>query len=179
MNKAIFVLTLFSFGSHAQLNIMRALFMAEAPSYSSEMDDELSITGEFGMLIAQGNTNTSTLLAKINTSQELDSWSYQVIGDVLYKQSETVIAEQLQTETSAQKIFVSSQLDYKLSEPDQRLFIYGEYEDRRFSAYRYQAPFAAGWTARVWHDSISEFKYSIGPGYAISEVEDRQVMKKV
>jgi hypothetical protein len=54
--------------------------MADAPSYSSEMDDELSITSEFGMLIAQGNTNTSTLLAKINTSQELDSWSYQVIG---------------------------------------------------------------------------------------------------
>jgi len=168
MNKAILVLTLFSFGSHAQLNMMRALFMADAPEHSGEVDDELSITSEFGLLITRGNTHTSTLLAKINNSQELDHWSYQLIGDVLSTQSE-------QKESSAQKIFFSSQLDYKLAKPNQRWFIYGEYEDKRFTAYRYQAAYANGWSARLWYDSISEFKYSIGPGYAISEMEDRQL----
>lgn len=35
MNKNILVLVLFSFGSHAQLNIIRALFMADEPSYTN------------------------------------------------------------------------------------------------------------------------------------------------
>jgi putative salt-induced outer membrane protein YdiY len=178
MNKAFLILSLFSFGSHAQLNIMRALFMAEDANYAAVVDDELSMTSEFGMLIASGNTNTSTLLAKMNTSQEFDSWSYQIIGDVLYKESEKKLDDELQKETSAQKVFVSTQLDYKLSEPDQRLFVYGEYEDKRFGAYRYQAAFATGWSARLWHNTISEFKYSIGPGYAISELADRQATDK-
>ena len=50
-------------------------------------------------------------------------------------------------------------------------FIYGEYENNRFSGFRYQAALAAGWTSRLWHDKESEFKYSVGPGYAIAEFE--------
>ncbi|MGK0382430.1 MAG: putative salt-induced outer membrane protein, partial [Flavobacteriales bacterium] len=37
--------------------------------------------GAFGFLLTDGNTNTSTITAKMNTSQELTSWSYQIIGD--------------------------------------------------------------------------------------------------
>ena len=40
-----------------------------------------------------------------------------------------------------------------------------------FNGFRYQAALAAGWSSRLWHDKDSELKYSIGPGYAISEIE--------
>lgn len=153
----------------AKQNILHALYLADRPAYDTS--DELSMIGEFGFLVASGNTNTSTLTTKINTSQELKHWSYQVIGDALYKQSEVETDGKTKNTASAQKLFLSSQLDYKLSQPKDRLFIYGEYENNRFSDFRYQAAVATGWSSRLWHDQKSEFRYSIGPGYAISEVE--------
>lgn len=153
----------------AKQNIMHSLYLADRPAFD---DDELSIISEFGFLLANGNTNTSTITAKINTSQELTSWSYQIIGNALYKQNQQVLDGEESNQASAQKLFLSGQLDHKLTEPDDRLFIYGEYENNRFNGFRYQAALAAGWTSRLWHDKQSELKYSIGPGYAISEVEE-------
>ena len=149
-------------------NIMHSLYLADRPDLD---DDELSMIGEFGFLVASGNTNASTTTAKINTSQELTSWSYQIIGSALYKQSQQEIEGEEKDLASAQRLFLSGQFDHKLTEPDDRLFIYCEYENNRFSGFRYQAALAAGWTSRLWHDKQSEFKYSVGPGYAISEVE--------
>ena len=149
---------------------MHSLYLADRPTFDG--DDELSMIGEFGFLVASGNTNTSTITAKINTSQELTSWSYQIIGNALYKQSQQEVDGEKNNAASAQKLFLSGQFDHKLTEPDDRLFIYGEYENNRFSGFRYQAALATGWTSRLWHDEQSEFKYSLGPGYAISELED-------
>tara|TARA_R110002167_G_scaffold15784_10_gene62730 strand:+ start:5707 stop:6420 length:714 start_codon:yes stop_codon:yes gene_type:complete len=145
--------------------------MAEKPSYAIGQDSEMSMIGEFGLVVAAGNTNTSTITAKINTSQELEYWSYQVISDVLYKRSSSVVEGERVDATSAQKLFLSTQLDYKLPDPNNRVFIYGEYEDDRFSGFDYQTSIAAGWTSRLWRDDISELKYSIGPGYAVSKFE--------
>jgi putative salt-induced outer membrane protein YdiY len=164
----LIVLLTANFG-FAKQNIMHSLYLADRPAFD---DDELSIISEFGFLLANGNTNTSTITAKINTSQELTSWSYQIIGNALYKQNQQVLDGEESNLASAQKLFLSGQLDHKLTEPDDRLFIYGEYENNRFNGFRYQAALAAGWTSRLWHDKKSELKYSIGPGYAISEVEE-------
>ncbi|MFT4940099.1 MAG: putative salt-induced outer membrane protein [Paraglaciecola sp.] len=172
MRKFCLILTIFSFSSHAKINIMHLLYLADEPSDIATSNDEKSTTGEFGMLFTEGNTNTSTLTAKINTSRELTDWSYQIIGDLLYRQNKKEIDGELTELTSAQNIFLSSQVDYKLTNPDHRLFLYAEYEDKRFNEYRYQAAIAAGWSARLWHDETSEFRYSIGPGYVISEVAD-------
>ena len=154
----------------ANEKIMRTIYLANKPAFDG--DDELSMIGEFGFLLANGNTNTSTITGKLNASQELTEWSYQVIADALYKQSESEIDGVKVNIASAQKVFLSGQLDYKLTQPDDRLFIYSEYENNRFNGFRYQAALAAGWSSRLWHDDYSELKYSVGPGYSIAEVED-------
>lgn len=164
----LFVLLTANYG-FAKQSIMHSLYLANKPAFDG--DNELSMIGEFGFLVADGNTNTSTTTAKINTSQELASWSYQIIGNALYKQSQQEVDGDKRNTASAQRIFLSAQVDHKLTEPDDRLFIYGEYENNRFSGFRYQAALAAGWSSRLWHDEYSEFKYSVGPGYAMSEVE--------
>ena len=147
---------------------MRSMYLADRPTYDNE---ELSMIGEFGFLLANGNTNTSTIKAKLNTNQELKAWSYQVIGDLLYRQSEVKVNDTKTSKATAQKVFISSQIDYKLPSPDDRLFIYGEYENNRFNGFRYQAAFAAGWSSRLWSNKESEFRYSVGPGYALAELE--------
>jgi putative salt-induced outer membrane protein len=164
----LIVLQTANFG-FAKQNIMHSLYLADRPAFD---DDELSIISEFGFLLADGNTNTSTITAKVNTSQELTTWSYQIIGNALYKQNQQELDGEESDKASAQKLFLSGQLDHKLTEPDDRLFIYGEYENNRFNGFRYQASLAAGWTSRLWHNKHSEFKYSVGPGYAISEVDE-------
>ena len=172
MKKFLLLSCLISANSYAQLNIMRSLYMAEKPGYAIGEDDELSMIGELGIVVAQGNTNTSTLTAKVNASQELKHWSYQVIGDLLHKRSTAEVDGEDITTISAHKFFLSSQFDYKLSDPSNRLFVYGEYEDKRFSGFDYTTSLAAGWTSRLWRDSVSELKYSIGPGYAVAKRED-------
>jgi len=158
----------------AKQNIMHSLYLEDRATFD---DDELSVIGEFGFLMASGNTNTSTITAKINTSQELTSWSYQIISHALYKQNQQQTDGEKTNQASAQKLFLSGQLDHKLTEPDNRLFIYGEYENNRFGGFGFQAALAAGWTSRLWHDDHSEFKYSVGPGYAVSEVEEEHTEK--
>jgi putative salt-induced outer membrane protein YdiY len=158
----------------ARQSIIDSVYLTDSVAFD---DNELSVIGEFGFLMAHGNTNTSTIAAKINTSQELTSWSYQIISDALYKQNQQEAEVEKSNTASAQKLFLSGQLDYKLTEPDDRLFIYGEYENNRFSGFRFQVAFAAGWSSRLWHDEQSEFKYSVGPGYAISEVEESNTTK--
>jgi putative salt-induced outer membrane protein YdiY len=153
--------------------MMQLLYLADEPSQTATVGDGKSLIGEFGMLFTEGNTETSTLTAKINTSHELKDWSYQLIGDLLYKQNKQEIDGELEKSTTAQKVFLSSQVDYKLTNPDHRIFLYGEYENKRFSGFHYQAAVAAGWSARLWHDETSEFRYSIGPGYVISETTDK------
>lgn len=155
-------------GSFAKQNIMHSLYLTKRPSLAS---NELSMIGEFGFLNAKGNTNASTVTAKLNTSQELISWSYQIIGSALYKQRQLEVDGEKRNTASAQNLFLSVQLDKKRTDPDDRLFVYAEYENNRFSGFRYQAALAAGWSSRLWHDEHSELKYSIGPGYAISEIE--------
>ena len=153
----------------AKQKIIHSLYLEDILAFDTV--DELSMIGEFGFLLADGNTNTSTITANINTSQELAFWSYQIIGDALYKQSQQQRDEGKRNTASVQKLFLSGQLEYKLTEPNDRLFIYTEYENNRFNGFRYQTALAVGWTSRLWHDAYSELKYSLGPGYAISEVE--------
>ena len=121
--------------------------------------------------MANGNTNASTITGRINANQELKAWEYQIIADTLYKQSEKKNQGGSVKSTAAQKLFVSLQADYKLLDPSNRIFIYSEYEKKRFSGFEYQAAFAAGWSSRLWQDKKSELKYSVGPGYAIAEIE--------
>jgi putative salt-induced outer membrane protein YdiY len=148
--------------ANAKPNFMRSLYMADKPNYKA--DEELSMVGEFGFIVANGNTNASTLKARVIANQELEAWEYQITGDTFYKQSSKKINGESVKATSAQKLFLSAQADYKLLDPNNRIFVYAEYEEKRFSGFDYQAAFATGWSSRLWRDTKSELKYSLGPG---------------
>jgi putative salt-induced outer membrane protein YdiY len=166
MKKILWILIGLTPSCYAAKDIMGSLYMAER--LTSKPLKRLSMIGEFGFLLADGNTNTSTVTAKLNADQELERWSYQIIGDGLYKQSEGLVEGLEAKVTSAQKLFVSGQLSYKLANPNDRLFIYSEYENRRFSGFKYQSAVAMGWSSPLWKSHSSELRYSLGPGYAKS-----------
>ena len=157
---------------HARMNVMKSLYLGDAPGSVSEEDKKFEMTGELGVLFAQGNTEGTTLTGKLNANQNTPNWNNRYVANFLYKQNNRDVDGEEQRVTSAQKVFVSAQADYKLEQPSNRLFMYGEYEDDRFNRYKYQAALAIGWSSQLWDTEDSEFRYSVGPGYAMSRLND-------
>lgn len=125
----------------------------------------LSMDGEFGFIYTSGNTETTSASAALNAKQELSGWSNEYALKGLYKKDTIDEVEQ----TSAQKFFASAQGNYKLENPDHRLFGFASYEDDRFSNFKYQSTIAAGWNQKVWENDSSSFDYSVGPGYSFAK----------
>jgi len=86
----------------------------------------------------------------------------------LYKKDEISGVER----TTAQKYFLSGQGNYKLENPDHRLFGFASYEDDKFNSFNFQSTLAAGWSQKLWEDDKSQFNYSIGPGYSFAETNN-------
>lgn len=143
-----------------------------APVFAQETK-ALTMDGEFGFIFTTGNTETTSASAGINAKQEFEKWSNEYLLSGLYKKDtiENTLGEDVE-QTSAQKFFASAQGNYKLENPNHRLFGFASYEDDRFSNFKYQATLAAGWNQKVWENETSSFDYSVGPGYSFSETQD-------
>lgn len=127
-----------------------------------------SMDGEFGYIATTGNTETTSVKGKLSAHQELTKWSNDYTIEVLYKKDEIDEVEK----TTAQKYFLSGQANFKLEDPNHRIFGFASYADDKFSSYNYQATLATGWSQKVWEDKLSQFNYSIGPGYSFAETSD-------
>ena len=152
MNKSLILLGLFTAGN----------------VFAADEVKPFSMDGEFGFIATTGNTETTSIKGKLSAHQELTQWSNDFKIEALYKKDEISDVEQ----TTAQKYFLSGQGNYKLENPDHRLFGFASYEDDKFSSFNYQATVAAGWSHKLWQDDKSEFHYSIGPGYSFAETTD-------
>ncbi|MFT5676335.1 MAG: putative salt-induced outer membrane protein [Paraglaciecola sp.] len=129
--------------------------------------------GEFGLIATSGNTDTTSVKGKLSAHHEIDQWSNDFIFEALYKKDEvTLESGETASQTTAQKFFLSGQGNYKLENPNHRLFAFGSYEDDKFSSYDYQSTLAAGWSQKLWEDDTSKFEYSAGPGYSIVKLAD-------
>lgn len=143
--------------------------MISGAAFAQE-DKKLSMDGEFGFIVTTGNSETSSASAGLNIKQELDKWSNEYVINGLYKK-DTVENDDGEDEerVSAQKFFASAQGNYKLENPDNRLFGFASYEDNRLSSYDFQSTLAGGWNQKLWETDKSGFDYSIGPGYSYSK----------
>lgn len=136
----------------------------------AEESKPFTMNGEFGLINTTGNTKSTAMLGKLNAHQELEMWSNDYVLEASYKNDED--KKTGKSQTTEQKYFLSGQGNYKLENPDHRIFVFGSYEDNKFSAYDYQATLAAGWSQKVWEDDSSKFEYSVGPGYSFAKQSD-------
>lgn len=155
----------------AKMDIMRNLLLVENPEIYGEDQDLFEMTGEFGLLVSGGNFSSTSLTSKINAKHNTERFASRYVANILYAKAKQDVQGDMETITSAQRLFFSAQTDYKLSDPSNRLFVYAEYEDDRFSSFRYQASLAVGWSEQIWSTPSSELRYSIGPGYSVSKLK--------
>jgi putative salt-induced outer membrane protein YdiY len=129
--------------------------------------------GEFGLIATSGNTDTTSVKGKLSAHHEMEKWSNDFIFEALYKKDEVSLTNgETESQTTAQKFFLSGQGNYKLEDPNHRLFAFGSYEDDKFSSYDYQSTVAVGWSQKLWDDETSKFEYSVGPGYSFAKLAD-------
>ncbi len=124
-----------------------------------------SLAGEAGFLSTTGNTNTSIAKLAFESNHEMTNWSNRYESQFLTRSSKIRDDDEI-TKIDTTRVEISAQFDYKLVQPNNRLFAYLEYDDNQFNKLRDQATFVMGWSQVEWKDEKSEFRYSIGPGYS-------------
>ena len=160
----------FSADVFATSNILKNMYVDDFNTKVSESPDTFfKLNGELGFLTSSGNTNTASIKIALDSEHELTEWSNRYRLEALYRESSV---EDGPRDVSAQRFYSSGEFDYKLKNPDQRLFIFGEYDNNRFGPYDYQLAVAAGWAHRAIAGEKYNLRYSIGPGYGLAVRED-------
>jgi putative salt-induced outer membrane protein YdiY len=137
-------------------------------AFAADEVKPFSLDGEFGFIGTTGNTETTSVKGKLSAHQELSNWSNDYNIEALYNETDTDGT----SETTANKYFLSAQGNYKLENPDHRLFGFASYEKDRLGSFDFQATLAGGWSQKVWENDKSQFSYSVGPGYSFSETNE-------
>lgn len=117
---------------------------------------------EAGVVLARGNTETTTANGKLDVANELEKWKHAALLTALYAQSEDSVTDEL--ETSAQRYEARWQSDYKFTP---RAFWFGglRYERDEFSGFDYQASLTAGLGYRFIDTDRTKFYGQAGVGY--------------
>ncbi len=153
-------------------NLIRTLYH---PDMIPDVDEEaphFTLDGQVGVLFSTGNSDSTTIKGGIVSEHETRWWSNRYFGELLYKQSEVERDGEKQREVTAERVFGYAQMDYKLNQRDRRLFIYGDYENDEFNGFHYRSSIASGWSHQLWQNEVSEFRYSVGPGYSLVSIKD-------
>lgn len=131
---------------------------------------------ELGIISTSGNTETTTIKAKLDLRHDLERFKNQLIIEGLYaeNQVETTVDDvtRTETQTTAERYVLSNKTDFKLGNEHQSLFGFVSYEQDEFSGFEYQASFAIGYADRFFTKDNSYWSYSVGPGMLFNETED-------
>lgn len=147
-------------------NILRSLFDRKNDNKKRKKGlKPFTLSGEAGLLITTGNTETSIIKLAMESTHELKNWSNRYQSQFLQR-TNTVVRQGEKVDIDTRRIEISAQLDYKLVKDNNRLFVYAEYDDNEFNRLREQATLVLGWSQVMWQKERSQFRYSIGPGYS-------------
>ena len=138
-------------------------------------------TGEFGLALARGNSESETLNARFNFKKETDPWLYEFTGGALRAEGEVIVVNPNTGQTSRIKVSNANRFDlggkvgYKF---DERLYTVGtgRYDQDDFAAFRWQFIGAASLGYRFIQNERTKLFAEIGPGWRRSQPVDIRVL---
>ena len=118
---------------------------------------------ELGFINTAGNTDTSSINAKLNVQRKAAVWDYGLRLTALTSEEDDV--------TSKERYKGTLDLDRNFT-PHQYLATTFSYESDRFSGYDYQVLLSVGYGYRLINEGYRYFDVEIGPGYRYDKLED-------
>ena len=145
-------------------------FAAQAQDVTPDEDEGWQAEVEIGLILRSGNTESQSWKGKMNIAREIELWRHQGEFDYYRQETETVEGESV---VDADRVFASAQTNRVFAEnQDSSLFVYGSFEDDRFSSYEYQSTIAAGYGNRyTWREGLFA-DFEAGPGYSYDKRRD-------
>ncbi|NLQ17888.1 DUF481 domain-containing protein [Marinomonas sp. M1K-6] len=123
---------------------------------------------ELGVIASSGNTDSSALQSKATIKQDFKAWKSKYQLDAFYKRDKYDGDDT----TTAQRLFLSAQSDYKLMDQYSSVFIYGSYTADRLSGYKYQNTVSIGYSRQIYASKNALLSYGAGPGYSFTQTND-------
>ncbi|MBT0585555.1 DUF481 domain-containing protein [Alteromonas oceanisediminis] len=156
------------------MSIIKSVYYPDFEPYQEIEDEIFTMEAQLGVLLATGNTEATSIKAGLDADHETFDWSNRFHLEMLYQQSDVMVEGREQSDVTAQRLYTNAQFDYKLDNPNHRLFLFGQYDNNRFSDYDYEAAIAAGWAQKALDEENYELRYSVGPGYGFAVTHDGQ-----
>ena len=136
-------------------------------------DDEVKpweISAELGVVSASGNTETTSLQAKLDLKQNLDKWTNSYVLTGLMNKSEVENDDgTTSNEKTAEKYFGSIKSAYDFGKESDYLFLFGSYAEDKFGSYRRYSTISLGYGSRLIEKETLQLDAEIGPGYVTGE----------
>jgi len=143
--------------------------LAEEPASNEDTEAEESpwkATAELGFISTTGNTETTSVQAKMDATHELQRWRNQYKFSGLLKEDEVQLADgSTSSERTAERYSVSIKSAYKLEDEYSNLFVFGSHTDDQFGAFETYTSLALGYGARLLHTKTMDLDVEVGPGY--------------
>jgi|GEM_PF-888465 putative salt-induced outer membrane protein YdiY len=155
-----------------------------APAYDVERQDPYALEPdtqtipkswggdiELGFVFNRGNTDATAIRTNLDLTHEYNDYRNKYLVQSLYQRSGTIDDEtgEKNPKTSAQKIYVVGQTNYKFYRSEHMMFGRASYLNDRFGAFREQASFATGYANRLYNNGDSYWDFETGPGVAYQE----------
>jgi putative salt-induced outer membrane protein YdiY len=140
--------------------VITSLFSTAA---MAEDDKTWAATAELGGTMTTGNTDTSTLKARLDATHTLAEWQNEYYFDTLYSKDDD--------EKTASRWKIGAKGAYVLDETS-NIFILGEHEQDEFSTYDSVSSLAAGYSKNLFKSETATFDADLGPGMKFFDVKE-------
>ncbi len=152
-------------------SILVLVLMSALPAHGLAQDADTpdtgwSGTGELGLAIAKGNTDSETLTGSLALAHEDAVWRHAIGASFLYGKSDGL--------ETAYRYDVFAESGYRLSE---RSYLLGSIRNERdhFASYEYQWTASAGYGYEAIKREATQLTFEIGPGYRWAKLQGVQV----
>ena len=151
--------------------IITAFIVIGGIAGADETEKPWNGSGEVGLLITTGNSETRSVNAKTGLKYEDGHLLSAIDLAALYSSEETEIDGRKKDRTSAEKYNAAGKIGYKFSGVDY-IFLNAAYEDDRFSGYDYRSDYAVGYGRKIIDTDRLKLSLEAGPGYRYDKRDD-------
>lgn len=136
---------------------------------TSAMADDVKpweVAIELGAIATSGNTEATTIQARVEAKQNLARWHNHYLLTAMFKEDQLPQEDGTKEVTkTAEKYFGSVKSAYQLEREHSNLFGYGAHTEDKFGAYEKYTTLAIGYGMRLYENATMTLDGEIGPGY--------------